>query len=145
MSRPGATPKEKKVMSDSNEQKMSQSSSETNSKEGSFSTVSPGAAPARQPIDLTGFFSRTMLKDFLDFKIMIIPIVVKYIYLLAVVLCSISSFAFCARLWNGFGLLLLPLVLLLNIIILHIICEFLMLGFAVLDTLRQIRNELMKQ
>lgn len=138
-------------MNDPNEQKPNQSSSNPESTEKSFSAdpastgASPGAAPSKWTIDFARFFSWATLKDFLDFKIMIIPLIVKYLYVLVVVLSFFSSLVFCARLWHGFGLVLFPLAVVLNVFLLHIFFELLMLGFSVLDTMRQIRNEIMEQ
>lgn len=148
---PEQNKRRKTAMNDPNEQKPNQSSSKTESTEKSFSAdpastgASPGAVPSKWTIDFARFFSWTMLKDFLDFKIMIIPLIVKYLYILVVVLSFFSSLVFCARLWHGFGLVLFPLAVVLNVFLLHIFFELLMLGFSVLDTMRQIRNEIMEQ
>ena len=148
---PEQNKRRKTAMNDPNEQKPNQSSSKTELTEESFSAdpastgASLGTVPSKWTIDFARFFSWTTLKDFLDFKIMIIPLIVKYLYILVVVLSSFSSLVFCARLWHGFGLVLFPLAVVLNVFLLHIFFELLMLGFSVLDTMRQIRNELMAQ
>ena len=98
----------------------------------------------KKKFDVNSFFSLTMLKDFLDFKIMVIPIIIKYLYILALILCFFPSIAYCARVWHGFGLVLFPFAFLVYAILLHIILELIMLGFSILDTMRQIRNEITK-
>ena len=148
---PEQNKRRKTAMNDPNEQKTNQSSFGTKSTEESFSAdpASPGGAPgavaSKWTMVFARFFSWATLKDFLDFKIMIIPLIVKYLYVLVVVLSFFSSLVFCARLWHGFGLVLFPLAVVLNVFLLHIFFEMLMLGFSVLDTMRQIRNELMEQ
>lgn len=147
--------RKKTAMNEINEQTTNPSPSESKTTENPSSaastvsaraqTASPGASNSKMTVDFSRFFNLTTLKDFLEFKIMIIPMIVKYVYLLLIVLCFFSTFAACARLWHGFGLVLFPLALILTVFVLHIVCEFFMLGFSILDTLRQIRNELIRK
>lgn len=106
---------------------------------------SGASANGKQHFDITKFISWQLVRDFLNFKIMIIPVIVKYLYILAVFLLICSAFYSCVKLWYGFGLVLFPFAAVLIVFLLHIVFEFFMLGFAILDTQRQIRNELAGQ
>ena len=70
------------------------------------------------------------VKDFITFKIMIVPKILTFLYLLTTLVVIIAGFS--ANIIVGILLIFLA----------HIAFEFAMLLFAILDTLREIRNKL---
>ena len=85
------------------------------------------------------------LSDFIDFKIMIFPYIVKILYILSLL------FIYAAILFNNntgsvaanFGILVLTFVPIAFGV--HLIFEFIILQFSILDVLREVRNELRKK
>lgn len=74
------------------------------------------------------------VKDFITFKIMIVPKILTFLYLLTTLVVIIAGFS--ANIIVGILLIFLAPFLV------HIAFEFAMLLFAILDTLREIRNKL---
>lgn len=80
------------------------------------------------------------LADFLTFKTMLLPLMISIFYVLGCLFCVFFGFYL---LCNGIlirGLLMLCL----GPLFLHLTLELIMLPFAILDTLRQTRDELRK-
>lgn len=74
------------------------------------------------------------IRDFVTFKIMIVPKIQIFLYLLTTLIVIIGSFA--ANIFLGI------LMIFLAPFLVHIVFEFAMLLFAILDILREIRNKL---
>ena len=75
-----------------------------------------------------------VVKDFISFKIMIVPKILAFLYLLTTIVVIIASFS--ANIFLGI------LMIFLAPFLVHIVFEFAMLLFAILDILREIRNKL---
>ena len=89
---------------------------------------------------ILGMFKGTKsgwVKDFISFKIMIVPKILAFLYLLITIIVIIASFS--ANIFFGI------LMIFLAPFLVHIVFEFAMLLFAILDILREIRNKLIPQ
>ena len=79
-----------------------------------------------------------IINDFLSFKINIFPMIIRFLYGLSILFCLI------------FGIILIShklvlqgiIQIILGPIFFHLIFEFIMLFFSMLDVLREIRNTL---
>jgi hypothetical protein len=121
-------------------------STESNSANDAASPVQENNNPSigAQRFDIKEFISWQMVKDFFDFKIMIIPIIIKWIYLLVLVLLIPATFYTSFQISKYFGIFLWPLFFLTGVIAWHMFFELVMLGFAMIDVQREIRNELIE-
>lgn len=79
-------------------------------------------------------FNPQWIKDFITFKIMIVPKILTFLYLLATIIVIIYGFS--ANVFIGILLIFLAPFLV------HMAFEFAMLFFAILDILREIRDKL---
>ena len=98
------------------------------------SESAPAAGPLKSP------HRSGVIEDFFDFKIMIFPIILKVVYIL-VLLGSYIGILLNSHIPGVARVMILVLGAIPIALIVHIIFEFLMLPFSILDTLRQIRNE----
>ena len=89
--------------------------------------------------------STKWLSDFIDFKIMIFPYILKILYVLSLlVIYAVILFN------NNTGSVAANFVILVVAcipiaIVVHLIFEFIILQFSILDVLREVRNELRKK
>ncbi|MBR7105199.1 MAG: hypothetical protein IKC65_09650 [Lentisphaeria bacterium] len=90
-------------------------------------------------IDNTNKFLK-MANDFLSFKRNVFPVIVRFIYFVSILGCFIKglSLIFSERGSVAAGIL----VIILGPIVFHLILEFLLLLFSILDVLIEIRNTL---
>ena len=105
-------------------------------------TPVPPAPPKKSP---------STVGDFINFKINILPMIIKFFYILGCIVCIGSGFIISASIGDGNGNTefedcILPLSLIfLGPIVLHILLELTMLPFIMVDLLREIRNRLPKE
>ena len=84
--------------------------------------------------------------DFINFKINILPMIIKFFYILGSIVCIGFGFKMCADVINKRGAEVLPLgIILLGPIVLHMLLELTMLPFIMVDLLREIRDRLPKE
>ena len=94
--------------------------------------------------------SSSIVGDFISFKINILPMIIKFFYILGSIVCIGFGFKMCADVINKRGAevteLILPLgIILLGPIVLHMLLELTMLPFIMVDLLREIRDRLPKE
>ena len=88
--------------------------------------------------------------DFINFKINILPMIIKFFYILGCIVCIGFGFKMSADVGNTPGAevteFILPLcIILLGPIVLHMLLELAMLPFIMVDLLREIRDRLPKE
>lgn len=93
------------------------------------------------------------LKDFFTFKMMVFPVIVQLLYILSIISYVVAVLMlFVVKETpsgdlkiNVGGLVFFVLSIIPAVFILHVFFEFCVVLFSILDTLREIRNELMHQ
>ena len=93
------------------------------------------------------------LKDFFTFKMMVFPVIVQLLYILSIISYVVAVLMlFVVKetpsgdlIINAGGLVFFVLSIIPAVFILHVFFEFCVVLFSILDTLREIRNELMHQ
>ena len=89
---------------------------------------------------LASILNPQWFKDFFAFKLNIFPVIVRFIYILSVILCIYGGIITCAR---GQAVLGIGMILLYPILI-HLVLEFILLLFTMVDILREIRDKIGK-
>lgn len=87
---------------------------------------------------------RSVWKDFCSFKIMLFPQIVKALWILGVVVSTLVSisrmaYGFSNGSWGFVGVGFL--ILILSPLMTHLILEFILLPFSILEILREIRDQ----
>ena len=120
---------------------------ETNVAAPSVAQIDGTPGTAKIAFDISKFISWQIVKDFFNFKIMVIPILIKWIYILTLVSLLPFTFGFSTHLPCGpwFGLVLWPFFYILAVVVSHMLFELLMLGFVMIDVMREVRDELIRQ
>ncbi len=92
----------------------------------------------------SGSEKRSGWKDFCSFKIMLFPLIVKALWILGLVISTVGGLVqIIAGIVNGsWGVVGIGLlVLILSPLVTHLILEFILLPFSILEILREIRDQ----